>query len=111
MELQEGLDALNAASPPDMDLPPYIGQARHGCLKHRFSQDGTRPVSSPLEVREVYAYGWEAGKPVVSDDGSTVALIYKEGRCRRCGFTGRSTTGREVEVAKRPPLTGRVSRA
>lgn len=108
-QLQAGLDALNAALPPDMWLPHYIGQARHGCLGHRLSQGGTRAVSSPLEVREVYAYGWaENGAPVTQ--GSGLALLYKEGRCRRCGYVGRSETGRIVDDSQRPPLSGRVTR-
>jgi hypothetical protein len=101
VDLQAKLDALNAASPADMDLPHYIGQARHGCKRHRFSgPDHSLAVSSPLEVREVY---WP------SEDG-VHALIFKEGQCRRCGFTGRSMVGRLVLMAERPPLTGRVAR-
>lgn len=101
MDLQARLDALNAEDPPDLDLPFFIGQARHGCLRHRFSgPDHSLPVSSPLEVREVY---WP-------DDDGEHALLFKEGRCRRCGYTGRSHVGKVVSVAERPPLSGRVSR-
>ena len=101
-DLQARLDALNAQSPADMDLPHFVGQARHGCKHHRFSgPDHDLAVSSPLEVREVY---WP------SEDGEH-ALIFKEGQCRRCGFTGRSQVGRVVLVADRPPLTGRVARS
>lgn len=99
-DLQDRLDRLNAEDPADMDLPAFMGQARHGCKRHRFSGPEGNPVSSPLEVREVY---W------TSDDGEH-ALIFKEGKCRRCGFTGRSHKGRAVLVADRPPLTGRVAR-
>jgi hypothetical protein len=90
-ELLEGLARLNASAHPTVDLPVFVGNTRHGCVKHRLSGPEGRQISTALEVHEAYVYGWRGDEPILEDDGSQLALIYKEGRCRnRCGFTGRS---------------------
>ena len=111
-QLQAGLDELNRRLPVDMDIPSFLGNARHGCPKSRLSGPEGREVSTALEVREVYAYGWAAdGEPVLAPGGEELAIIYKQGRCRNhCGYDGRSSRGWVVRVEDRPPLAGRVAR-
>ena len=114
-ELLAGLDALNKVDPPTVDIPVFAGNTRHGCTKARLSGLEGREISTALEVKEMYVYGWGENEhgiyPILEDDGSELAIIYKQGRCRnRCGFTGRSSAGRVVRVEDRPPMQGRVAR-
>lgn len=96
--LQQRLDALNGADYPDMVIPYFQGNVRHSCPKARQST-ARRAVSSSIDVREIY---W-------SDDDVT-ALIFRAGTCKKCGFLVRSVIGRAVNVADRPPISGRVGR-
>jgi len=96
--LQERLDVLNESEPPAMVIPYFSGNVRHSCPKARQST-ATRAVSSSITVSEEF---W-------TDDQIT-ALVFRQGVCKKCGFLVRSVIGRAVNVADRPPLSGRVGR-
>ncbi len=122
--LQGWLDGQNALQPPLYDPPWFAGRYRHTC-----------PVradrSTALDLKERYVTlqelidreevdGWEfdySGADEVDvelgiEDTSprSVAIIYREGRCKFCGQEARSSVGKVVNVADRPPLEGRVAR-
>lgn len=96
------LDGNNHRSPPTFAIPQVIANLRHLCP----ARNGR---STTLECKEIYIaspiypeHGVEAGR---------FAFLYREGRCRGCGQTARSGTGRLVDGRHRPPLSGRVTRS
>jgi hypothetical protein len=100
-ELQEWLGQVNAQDPPDYDAPSLLGIYRHPCerARHPFA-------STAISLKERYVTPAEAQ---IADDTS-VALVFREGVCKRCGKKARSSRGRMVDTATRPPITGRVAR-
>lgn len=110
--LQAGLDALNAKDPTDFDPPTFLANPRHPCSGHRIAKSTGRPVSTAIDLKERYVVGWEEdGSPVMEVGDAKIAIIYREGKCLKCGYTARSSKGKIVKVAERPPLMGRVARA
>lgn len=100
--LQELLDKLNAKDPRMLDVPWMIANPRHPCPKARQSHNlGGREVSAAIDCKERY---------LVLAEFPEVALIWREGVCKRCGMGARSSRGRVVLVADRPPVSGRVAR-
>ena len=109
--LQAGLDALNERSPTDFDPPTFLANPRHPCNGHRIAKSTGRPVSTAIDLKERYVVGWEAdGSPVTETGVAEWAIIYREGKCLKCGYTARSSQGKVVRVVERPPLMGRVAR-
>jgi hypothetical protein len=84
---QAALDALNADRPPGMTVLTVARVCRHAC--------GSRG-SRALVLREHYE---------TSPDG-LLAFIWRDGHCSSCGMTARSSGGRVVLAAERPPLAG-----
>jgi hypothetical protein len=113
--LQAHLDGLNATSPPTYDPPWTSSVFRHPCPKSRIAKHTGRATSAALPLVERYVTLREV--LIVPDDEDldvewldAFAVIYREGRCGRCGQTARSKVGRIVATAERPPLEGRVGR-
>lgn len=96
-DFQQRLDDLNAEDPPDLNSPPYLSNIRHPCKQHRTAARISK-VSLPLH--EVY---W-------TEEEGPHAFLFREGKCPRCGTVARSTTGRLVLAAERPPMHGRQGR-
>lgn len=92
--LQAILDEFNRESPPDHTPMPLLGIFRHNC-------PSKRNTSQPIQLNELY---------ITSPACPDLALLAREGKCKRCGQTCRSTTGRIVDRELRPPITGRVGR-
>lgn len=118
----KALDEINANDPPDFAMLPVIGIYRHACA----AKDG---VSTAMDLKEV----WVSSPRIVverADDNTLTAYEYstwipkdidtwtvpegrfgfvtREGRCRFCGKTARSTVGRVVDAFNRPPMQGRM---
>jgi hypothetical protein len=92
----------------------HVRYVRHDCARQ-----GGKSVS--LELREHYAFSPEywigrdgqaiAGDAPLDDPAATViwvpakrfGWIWTEGRCAQCGMTARSSAGRLVDPADRPP--------
>ena len=89
-----------AADPPTFQVPPVVAIVRHAC-------PGRGGRSTALALREVYQLSPAAG----DIPAGRFAFIHRDGRCRHCGATARSATGRVVDAHTRPPLHGRVARA
>lgn len=109
-ELQAGLDKLNADDPPDYWPSALLANFRHPCMKARIAKRTGRPVSTAIDLKEVYLTRWEESVPLIDPDDE-FAMIYRQGTCKSCGQVARSKTGRFVRTAERPPVYGRVSRA
>ena len=116
--LQGHLDDLNTIYPPDYDPPWTSSVFRHPCAQSRIAKHTGRATSAALTLneryvtlREVFSHDSPDVAPVeldpVLDD---YAIIFREGTCGRCGQKARSSIGRVVLTAERPPLEGRVSR-
>jgi len=108
--------ALAKLDPPDITVSVFVRQYRHNCS----AQNGK---SVALELREHYVRSplyrvcycsvvAEQGPdfPHRDCDGSVIAaeagrfaFIWTEGRCNACGTTARSSRGRLVDSAERPP--------
>jgi hypothetical protein len=109
--LQEGLDGLNEADPPVMFVPHFLNNPRHECTGARQSKNvGGKGISTATDTKERYVKGWEGTKRIDATQDDEVAIIYREGKCKKCGAVVRSETGRVVLTEKRPPATGRVAR-
>lgn len=107
--LQGLLDRVNAEDPPHHDVPPILANFRHPCTRARQSAKlGGKGVSTAIDLKERYVLLSEADP--TAPDGGEYALVYREGRCKRCGQVARSRTGRVVLTAERPPIAGRVAR-
>jgi hypothetical protein len=115
--LQDGLDRLNAESPPQHVAPNFLANFRHLCTKARQAQAKGTGVSTAITLKERYVTGWErtdSGRVLARTDYVSVpthAILYREGRCAKCGDVARSDVGRVVLTAQRPPVEGRVARA
>lgn len=115
--LQDGLDALNAYDPPQHIAPNFLANFRHLCAKARQAQAKGTGVSTAITLKERYVTGWErtdSGRVLARTDYVSVpthAILYREGRCVKCGDVARSDVGRVVLTAQRPPVEGRVARA
>lgn len=114
--LQAHLDRINEADPPDHDTPPHIAIYRHPCDRARQSKGlAGKGVSTAIDLKERYVTLGEAetaatGMPAESPWALAYAIIYREGKCKKCGQTARSLVGRAVETASRPPVSGRMAR-
>ena len=100
--MREQLDALHVADPPTYLVPDVIALYRHKCPAR-----GMR--STALELKEIYAAS--PIYPAHDVPAGRFGWIYREGRCRGCGQSARSGTGRLVDGWQRPPLSGRVARS
>lgn len=90
------------ADPPTYTVPNVLALYRHSCP----GRDGR---STALELKEVYLLS--PAYPDLDVPAGRFGFIYRKGRCRSCGHTGRSHTGRLVDGWQRPPITGRVNRS
>lgn len=122
--LQDGLNALNVADPPAIFVPHFLSNPRHECTKARQSEVTGKGVSTATDTKEVYASGFgpaatgpRTGSKDVPEDlaphydpDAVAAIIYREGRCKKCKTLVRSEIGRVVSTSERPPMTGRVAR-
>lgn len=113
---QEALDALNAAEPPALLVPPFGRHFRHEC-----SARGGRSTSFELkenydpnkDIWVCYCSAIAVHGPSFPHDGcqggrvlavaGVIAWIWKEGKCA-CGLTARSKTGFVVDARERPAL-------
>lgn len=109
--LQEGLAKLNKYSPA-FDIPYFLALPLHDCKKARKTKKSPTTMR-PVTTKEMYVVGWKYHKdplgvdPVEFVPEKTVeklAIIYREGFCVACNQYGRSSAGRVVETALRPPL-------
>jgi len=119
------LKHANETDPPDLTVSVYVRQVRHLCAAH-----GGRSVN--LELREHYvtspqylAWGppsgavraalpedWpeQADGPLAGDiPAGLFGFIFTRGRCGACGMTARSSSGRLVDPAQRPPAAKAVT--
>ncbi len=111
-ELIAGLDALNASSPADFSPPPFLASYRHLCMGTLLARRTGRGVSEALDLKERYVTSWAPdGTPREAEEGAELAIIYREGTCRKCKLTARSAAGQVVRCSERSPLHGRVARA
>jgi hypothetical protein len=100
------LKASHETNPPTFIAPSYIRIFRHSC-------PGNSGASTEIFLREVYNTNPDmyedriVGDPRLVLREGTLAFIYKEGKCKLCGATARSKTGRIVETSERPPLSRR----
>lgn len=114
-ELQAGLDDLNEADPPSFYSPHFIANPRHECTGARQAEATGKGVSTAIDTKECYVTGWEKHKDPLTvkplyDETAKVALIYRQGRCKKCKNLTRSEVGRVVLVDERPPSEGRMAR-
>lgn len=93
---------LNELQPPTYDAPFFIALFRHIC-----TAKGSKSVA--MELKEQYVVS--PIYPAENVPAGRFGYIYREGRCRACGQTARSRTGRLVDGWERPPITGRVARS
>lgn len=111
-ELERGLQRLNEEDPPDYSPSPFLGIYRHPCMKARIAKKTGRPVSTAIDLKEVYATRWggeDGTVPEIHAEDET-AILFRYGTCKQCGQTARSPYGRFVLTAERPPVYGRVAR-
>lgn len=100
--VQARLDALNSMDPPTYNALTFIAVFRHLCPARDLR-------SSALELKEIYV-----ASPIYPEHGvppGRFGFIYRQGRCRGCGHTARSESGRLVDGQQRPPISGRVARS
>jgi hypothetical protein len=102
-DAQAKLSATFDRDAPTHIVPTYLGIYRHDCPAARAGR------TTALELKEMYVPSPEY--TVTTDDGShswvapgRFAFIYRQGRCRSCGATARSDTGRLVDGWARPPI-------
>jgi hypothetical protein len=96
------LDKLNADDPPTYDVPHYLGNFRHKCA-------GARNISKPIDLKELYIQD-DVETELTDGNKVILAVVAREGKCKKCGQSARSISPHLVDSAERPPLTGRVSR-
>lgn len=103
---QMHLDAINKKLPADYDSPHFLAIMRHTC-----SGQGSRSKALDLEERRI------TFDDIANDHDSEdiaklaeYAMLYREGLCRRCKQTARSSVGRLIKSEDRPPISGRVGR-
>jgi hypothetical protein len=113
---QAYLDEMNATDPADYDPMPLQALFRHPCKKARQSHGlAGKGVSTAIDLKERYVPMTEVAEnrgvtfPSTST-GERVALVYREGKCKKCGQTARSSRARLVLTSSRPPVSGRVGR-
>lgn len=100
LSLQGWLDQLNADKPAAHDVPFFLASYRHACEAARASAVAGKGVSTNIDCPERYL-----------DSGDGIhAIIYREGECKKCHAVVRSSKGRVVLIAVRPPVAGRVGR-
>lgn len=119
--LQRFLDDLNLSDPPTFEVPWTSSVFRHPCPESRIAKHTGKPTSTALQLHERYVTieelmdsggvtDSEMTGIIRSAVGGDVAIVYREGRCTRCGSTARTKIGRIVAPSERPPLEGRVGR-
>ncbi len=84
------------------DPPTYTVLSVLGVLRHECPARGG--VSTGLELREVYLRS-PADEPARIPEGR-FAFVYRKGRCRFCGQTARSSSGRLIDGTGRGPIHG-----
>lgn len=99
-ELQTLLDKINLDIPANHDAPWFSRVFRHSCTAARQSKLAGKGVSTAIDLKERY----------IPTHDDRYAILYKEGKCKRCNETARSARGCCIEIAKRPSLEGRVAR-
>jgi hypothetical protein len=77
-----------------------LGSYRHKCRGRKDRPAANAPTKA-IDLNEVY---WEA-------ENGSVALAFKEGKCKACGDVARNDKPLFFDPSVRPPLEGRVSRA
>lgn len=87
------------ADPPDLVVPHFIALYRHSC-------PARKDISTALELKEMYLLS--PAYPQHNVPAGRFGFLYRQGRCRLCGQTARSRTGRLVDAHERPPLHGRA---
>jgi transposase InsO family protein len=111
--LQHGLDMYNEENPPAFSPPPLLANYRHLCTKARQAKATGKGVSTAIDLKEKYVFGWsmegDTIKPILEGDGEW-AIVYREGSCKSCKLVARSKSGRIVRTDERPPAQGRVAR-
>lgn len=117
--LGDWLGRRNEADPPVFDVPWMLANFRHACPEARISRSTGKPASTALDCAEKYVTLTQvltempypgAELDHLAPEGDRWAIVYREGRCARCGALGRSKVGHVVSTADRPPLEGRVAR-
>ncbi len=92
-------NARLAAEAPTYEVPTVISQFRHTC-------PARAGRSTALPLVEIYQTS-----PAHGDvPAGRFAYITQAGRCRACGQSALSATGRLVDAQTRPPLHGRAAR-
>jgi len=97
LELQAQFAELSATEPAKYN----IGVVQLGSYRHPCTVRGSANRQRSLDLEENY---------VLAEDGS-VAMIYREGRCKTCKQIARNSIPLFVDPTVRPPLKGRVGRA
>jgi hypothetical protein len=128
-QCRDYLSYLSAEDPVDYTVPAFVGHYRHACPARELR-------STALECKEWYipsaamvVYPLSDGRlgvtnlsdvpddqPLSAFDGEGVpagrfGFIFRVGKCRGCGATARSRTGRLIDGWDRPPIHGRVARS
>lgn len=116
LALQRRLDQINQDDPVAHHPMWQLALFRHPCPKARQSlQLAGKGVSTAIDLKERYLVVAEAfpddQQLLALDPDGAYALLFREGTCNRCKAKARSTIGCAVEIAKRPPISGRVARA
>lgn len=113
---QAELDALNRARPPDGPALVYLRVVRHECAARGGESRGIELIEHYEHSPAYWACYCSAVGELTQDfphndcDGGTViaaaglfGFIWKQGRCPSCRCVLRSTQGRFVVAASRPP--------
>jgi hypothetical protein len=95
-ELQTKFAAICESEPAAYNL----GEVQLGSYRHPCTVRGSANRQRSLDLEEQY---------VLADDAS-VAMIYREGRCKTCKKVARNSIPLFVDPQVRPPLKGRVGR-
>jgi hypothetical protein len=98
--MQLMLDGLWSTDPAVFEVPHYLAVIRHICPEQGW-------ISSALACREFYQLC--GAYPELEVEAGRFAFIWREGKCRHCGATGRSRTGWLVDTTVRPPLINTVT--
>lgn len=107
--LYQQLVDVHEAKPATYDPPAFLSSFRHKCAKQN-------DISKPIDLDEIYVTDTETTDLTLpSPDGDqdvtvTIAMIYREGTCKKCKCIARSRSPIFVDSAARPPLTGRMAR-
>lgn len=100
VSFQDHLDDINNKDTPEYIPPHFLSIYRHPCPEQR-------NVSKAIDLYERYL----TAEDIERSDLAPWAFIWKEGSCRKCKQTARSSKGLLVNTDKRPPISGRVARA